>query len=1446
MIDKIIYFSVKNKLVISIFTGLLAIWGIYSLGQLPIDALPDITNNQVQVISIVPSLSAPDCERLITFPIEQAMATVPEVEEIRSFSRFGLSVVTIVFKESTDIYWARQQIAERLVSVRSEIPTGVGEPQMAPLTTGLGEIYQYYIKVLPGYENQYDINNLRTIQDWVVRRQLLGTKGVADVSSFGGEKKQYEIALNLNSLKSLNININEVFSALEMNNQNTGGAYIEKNPYTYYIRSEGLIGSINDIENVVVKSTVGGTPILMRNIATVKIGAATRYGAMTLNDKTETVGAIVMMLKGENSFNVIENVKSKIEEISKTLPKGIEIVPFLDRTKLVNSAIATVAKNLAEGALIVIFILILMLGNLRAGMIVASVIPLSMLFALTMMNLFGVSGNLMSLGAIDFGLIVNGAVIIVETALHHFAVTKHVGTRTQGEIDNEVYGSTKKIMTFLAFGETIILIVYLPILALVGIEGKMFRPMAQTVAFAILGAFIFSLTYVPMVTAMFLGKKEIKPGNFSDKLMDFFQKLFHPTLKYAIKFKVAVIPATFVLFFISVYIFMNMGGEFIPTLDEGDFAVETRVLPGSSLNYTVETMKKASRVLKDNFPEVKDIVGKIGTSEIPTDPMPVEAGDMIIVLKPHSDWTSAETRDELANKMSEKLKEEIPEATFGFQQPIQMRFNELITGAKQDLVIKIYGEDLDTLSSYAEKMGSIAKTIKGAEDIYIEKVTGSEQIVVRYDRARIAQYGLSIDEINKAVGAGFAGAKAGLVFEGEKRFDLVVRMNDVERATIDDLKKLLIVNKEGLQIPLEQVANVSYELGPSQIQRDDTKRRITVGLNVRGGDVETIVKELMIKVNNEMKLLPGYSIKYGGAYKNLNEAKDRLKVALPIALFLIFVLLYFTFQSIKQGLLIFSAIPLSAIGGVLALWSRGMPFSISGGIGFIALFGVAVLNGIVLIGEFNRLKKSGLHDLNEIVLRGTALRLRPVLMTALVASLGFLPMAISNEAGAEVQKPLATVVIGGLISATLLTLIVLPILYIYSEKIKFDKKKTKDLVVTGFLFFALFTQLSAQENTNLSLDETINIAIKNHPKLKVNTLEGDYEKIMKKTANELNKTFVAYGFGNINSESNDIRISLQQTVPLSMGSQTQVFESNYNLSVAKGMLLKSELVYQTKVLYSEMILRKKTRDLYLSQDSIYSYMYEASVKRSDAGDINKIELLSIQAQKSEMSNLLKESEISYESAKLSLINFIGLNDKNINFRDANFIEDFNINGKDLNKSAFSNYQKQNIEVANSKVNYEKAKLYPDLSFGYALQSFNNLIDANGVKLDNKLYGNYEVGIAVPLWYGPTFARIDAAEINTEIAKQNYNAEMQIRNNLLIQAKNDFKKSKQNFEFYKVQNETNTKVLSELSSKAYIVGEINYMQLQFAMSNALKMQEGYLKSGNALSQSVYYLEYLLGE
>lgn len=1022
MLQQIIQFSIRRKLAVVLGVLALIAWGGYAFTQLPIDAVPDITNNQVQVITQTPSLAAQEVEQFITFPLEATLRNVPGVIEIRSISRFGLSVITVVFDDETPTYLARQLVSEQLKTAEKDLLAG--SPQMAPITTGLGEIYQYVVRPKAGFEGRYSPTDLRTIQDWIVKRQLAGVSGVVEVSSLGGYLKEYEVSIDPERLRAMNTTLTEVLSALADNNANTGGSYIEKGPEAYFIRGEGTVQQPGDIEQIVVK-TLGPTPVLVRDVATVQMGHAVRYGAMTRNGQGEVVGGIVLMLKGASSEKTIAGVKERIAQIQKSLPPGIVIEPFLDRKVLIDKAIRTVSHNLLEGGIIVMSVLLLLLGNWRAGLVVASVIPLCMLFALGMMHVFGVSANLMSLGAIDFGLLVDGAVIIVESMIFQIV---HTTLSRHKSMDDIALDSASRLMRSALFGQLIILIVYVPILSLTGIEGKMFRPMALTVGFAIIGAMLLCLTYVPMMAATLLRKDIQEEGTLADRIMKTLQRVYTPLLEGALRAQKAVLVGSVLLLAGATWLFTTMGGEFIPNLDEGDIAISLTLKPGSSLSQSVETTRRVETILKNGFPEVVQVISKIGTAEIPTDPMPIEAADIMVVLKEPSEWTTAHTKAELIDKMRRAVSV-LPGLNLEFTQPIQLRFNELMTGVKSDVAIKIYGENLDTLFARANQAANRLKSIQGVGDLKVEQIVGLPQMLVSYNRARLAQYGVSVASLNRILKTAFAGETAGAVFEGERRFDLVVRLDSAYRKDIDNIRQLYVDVAGGQQVPLAELANIRYQYAPMQVSRDNAQRRITIGVNVRGRDVESLVNEMKTVLDKDLPLPPGYRYTYGGQFENLVKAKARLGIAVPLALLLIGLLLFFTFNSVSQALMIFTAIPLSAIGGIAALWVRQMPFSISAGVGFIALFGIAVLNGIVLISYFNELEADGISNVLDRVRRGTSVRFRPVVMTAAVASLGFLPMAMSSSAGAEVQKPLATVVIGGLVSATLLTLVVLPVLY---------------------------------------------------------------------------------------------------------------------------------------------------------------------------------------------------------------------------------------------------------------------------------------------------------------------------------------------------------------------------------------------------------------------------------
>ena len=1433
MLDKIIQFSIKNKFIILLFTLVLIAWGSYSIKNLPLDALPDVTNNQVQIITTAPTLASQEVEQLITYPLEQAVKTIPKVIELRSISRFGLSVVTVVFKDDVDIYWAREQIFQRIKQAEENIPKYAGSPELAPISTGLGEIYQYDVYAKKGYEDKYDAVKLRTIQDWIIIPQLQGIEGVAEVSTWGGKLKQYEIAVNPNTLNSLGVTITEIFEALEKNNQNTGGAYIEKDQYAYFIRGVGMASGIKDLENIVVKNR-NGSPVLVRDVASVNEGISLRYGASTKDGKGEIVCGLVLMLKGENSSAVVDRVKEKMEQINKTLPEGVVAEAFIDRGKLVDSAIGTVTKNLLEGALIVIFVLILFLGNLRAGLIVASVIPLSMLFAVILMNAFGVSGNLMSLGAIDFGIIVDGAVIIVEATMHHLQKLKRQKALTQTEMDSEVYKSASKIRNSAAFGEIIILIVYLPILALVGTEGKMFRPMAMTVGFAVIGAFVLSLTYVPMMSAMFLSKNTEHKPNFSDKMMAWFEKIYAPFLDSALRFKKAVLAIALGMFVFAIIVFQNMGGEFIPTIEEGDLAINATIMTGSSLSQMVKTTTEYEKILKAKFPEIKTIVSKIGSGEIPTDPMPIESADLIIVLKDKSEWTGDyENWEDLANAMKEEM-ETIPGANIEVSQPIQMRFNELMTGSRSDIAIKIFGDDLEILDTKAKELITKVNNIEGIGDLKADKVTGLPQITVKYDYNKIALYGLNITDINQIIRSSFAGESAGKIYEESKRFDIVVRMDAANRSDITDVSNLFIPLPNGNQVPLSQVASVNYEQGPVQVSREDGKRRITVGLNVRGRDIKSVVEEIQQKLDKDFKLPSGYYITYGGQFENLVEANKRLSVALPIALGLILVLLFFTFKSVKQAGLIFTAIPLSAIGGVFALSLRGMPFSISAGIGFIALFGIAVLNGIVLISYFNQLKTEGITDPLQRVLIGTKVRLRPVLMTAAVASLGFLPMALSTSGGAEVQKPLATVVIGGLFSATLLTLIVLPILYLLSEKgIKRRKNMSKPIVTVIILLISSFS--FAQNSQTITLEKAIEMAKSNNINLKIADKEIEKQTVLKKTAFQVDPLQVQYQGGQFNSVDYDHNVSVQQYFPIGKITKAnrQLQEELVKLAEKRKALSEYEIEKAVTLSYYQYLYGVSIQKLNNELNDIYTKFLKNAELRFSTGESGNIEVISAKAKVKEIET--QKAQLEYDLAIYQKqLQFFVQTEENI-VPDSNTPVQFttltNVN-KSKVESLVTDYYQQQISVYQKEANTFKAMRTPKLGLGYFAQT-----------IDTKsLFQGFTAGLQIPLFGGVNTARSKAAAISVtqselELEKNTLSLKLQIQ-----ELQNEFEKQQKGLSYYQKEGLQYAEQIITTAQKSYANGDMSYWTYISFLNQAIDIKKQYAETLNIYNQSAVQLQF----
>lgn len=1437
--NKIIRFSIKNKLIICVMTLALIVWGLWSATKLPVDALPDVTNNQVQVITRAPTLAAQEVEQFITYPVEKSLSNIQGVVEMRSFSRFGLSVITIVFRENMNIYFARQLISEELKEAEQQIPKGVGIPELAPVTTGLGEVYQYVIHPKKGSEQKYSAMDLRTMQDWIVARQLTGIPGVAEVTGFGGISKQYEVAVNPDRLKAMNVTIPEIFTALERNNENTGGAYIDRKPNAYFIRGVGLVKTFADIENIVIKHQ-SGIPVLIRDVAKVQFGTPPRYGAMTYNGEKEVVGGIVLMMKSANSASVVELVKERMKTVQKSLPDDVTIEAFLDRTNLISRAINTVKTNLVEGALIVILILVLFLGNLRAGLIVASAIPLSLLFALALMNLFGVSANLMSLGAIDFGLIVDGAVIIVEATLHFLSAKKITDRLSQQQMNEAVEGSAKKMMNSAAFGQIIILIVYLPILSLQGVEGKMFRPMAETVGFAILGALLLSLTYIPMMSALFLSKKIRHKRTFADRMMGFFQRMYAPVIKGAIKIKYAVVAVALTLLIISLIIFKNMGGEFIPTLEEGDYAIEFVLPQGSSLSQTTETIMMAERMLL-KYPEVKMVVGKTGSADVATDPMPPEASDLIVILKDKKEWTTTGDFYELADMMRDKLST-IPGVIAEPSQPIQMRFNELMTGIRQDVAIKIFGENLDTLVSYADKVANAIRPIEGITQPQVERVEGLPQITIEYDRARLAGYGLNIEDVNHIISTAFAGKVAGAVYENERRFDLVLRLDSSYRTSLDDVSNLYVPINDGNQIPLSQVANVSFKTGPAQISREAGKRRIYVSFNVSGRDVSSVVKEAQQKLTEKVKLPTGYYFTYGGTFENLQKASARLMIVVPLALLLIFFMLYLTFSSVKEAALIFTAIPLSAIGGVFALLIRGMPFSISAGVGFIALFGVAVLNGIVLISTFNQLQKDGMSDTLQRVLEGTRIRLRPVLMTAAVASLGFLPMALSSGAGAEVQKPLATVVIGGLITATFLTLVVLPCLYIiFSKRNKLNMKPAATIIVIISLL-AISTNVKAQQPPakRISINDAITLA-KNNLQYEVNNQQINKGKAQIKTATTFSKTGVFAENEDMRPSENTgiLKIGVSQSIawPGLNKAQKNFYSEQLKYYQASTAAIEIDIKRDVRTVYYQLWYLQDKQQLFHRLDSIYKSLNDAARLKVKTGDSPGLDSIAASVRMLELQALLQQIDRDIKMQQQVLMQLLNTNEailpltKPVEKLSMPFVSADSVH-------PVLALQSQNINIANAGIAVIKNENKPEFSGRFFSQRLWGAKDP---------FTGFSVSAAFPLFGAGAYKnKIKVAQADMAVQQKQYEYDKQVLNTRQLQMQQEVEKIKSMLLFYETSGLKQAEEIIKVASLAYRAGEISFSELSQFLTQAIEIQKNYLENLNTYNQSVIQYNYYINQ
>ncbi len=1432
MFKAIVHFSIQKKLFVGLTTLFLLLGGIYAMMTLPIDAVPDITNNQVQIVTVSPTLAPQEVEQLITMPIEIAMSNIMNVEEIRSVSRFGLLLVTVVFKESVPTLDARQLINEQIQTVAGEIPTELGTPELMPITTGLGEIYQYVLSVEPGYEEKYDAMELRTIQDWIVKRQLSGIPGIVEINSFGGYLKQYEVAVDPDALYSLNITIGEVFEALNRNNQNTGGSYIEKINKAYYIRSEGMIGKIKDIERIVITNR-GGIPIHISDVGSVRFGSAKRFGAMTKDGEGECVGGIAMMLKGANANVVTKELEARVERVQKMLPEGVRVEPYLNRSELVDRNISTVIRNLIEGALIVFIVLIIFLGNVRAGLIVASVIPLAMLFAFILMRVFGVSANLMSLGAIDFGIVVDGSIVILEGMLAHIYSRRLMGrTLSAEEMDREVEAGAGHVARSATFAVLIILIVFFPLLTLTGIEGKYFTPMAKTLVFCIIGALILSLTYVPMMASLFLKRTISSKPTFADRFFGKLNGVYRRTLHFCLRHIWGTIACSFAALAVSLFLFTRLGAEFIPTLDEGDFAMQMTLPAGSSLTHSIELSKQAEETLMKSFPEIKHVVAKIGTAEVPTDPMAVEDADIMIVMKPFKEWTSASSRAEMVEKMKASL-EPITGAEFNFSQPIQLRFNELMTGAKADIAIKLYGEDMAELYKKAKEASLFVEQVPGAADVIVEQAMGLPQLVVHYDRAKIARYGMNIEELNTIIRTAYAGEAAGVVFENERRFDLVLRLDNDKVADLN-LDKLFVRTAEGIQIPVSEVATIELVNGPLQINRDATKRRIVIGVNVRDADIQKVVRTIQETLDKHIKLEPGYYFEYGGQFENLRNAIDTLTIVIPVALSLILLLLFFAFKSVTYSLVVFSTVPLSLIGGILALWLRGLPFSISAGVGFIALFGVAVLNGILMINHFNNLRKQTKYQMttNRILAKGCPHLLRPVFLTGLVASLGFVPMAIAKSAGAEVQRPLATVVIGGLIVSTILTLIIIPVFYrLVNSSAAWKRQRWLKRLLPFLLFLGILFPTHAQQT--VSLEEAVTIALENHPRLKTATASIERSRASRGESWEVSPTTFNYSWGQINGETrNDNQMEITQ----SLGSLLTPFYKNalVNRQVATGEyyrdLVKKEITAEVKRAWAYYQYAFHLCALYKEQIEWAGRLRKASQLRYEQGDITLLERNMSSTLVADLQTRLSQAEEELQLAARRF-SWTCYSDSPLLPMDTTLVL-FPARVAEIAPSDIHlNYFRSVADEKKAMLRIERSRFFPELSVGYVRQKIAPLSGLD----------SWMVGISFPVLFFPQHSRVRQAKIDSYIARTEAESNIRQLNNKVEELSVALRKEGEHIRYYTTGALPEADALLKSATVQFKESETDITQFVQSLNAAREIRRGYIEAVYAYNISALELE-----
>lgn len=1452
MIDKIIAISVRKPFLIAFFTLVLMFWGSFSLYNLPIDAVPDVTSNQVDVITLSQNLASLEIEQFITAPIEMAMSNIPGLIEIRSISKFGLSVVKLVFSDDTDVYWARQQVFERLEAVKNDVPEELGKPIMGPVSTGLGEVFQYVIRAKDPKDKSFSPMEIRTLQDWVIRKQLLGTPGIAEVSGFGGYNKEYQAEMNPDRMRSLHVTIDELFAALSEGNANTGGAYIEKNNKAFTIRGIGLASSLEEIGNTVIKIN-NRVPVLIKDVAEVKFGSSIRYGAISMNGTGEVVAGIVMMLKGENGLAVIKRIKDKMVEIQKSLPEGLVIEPFIDREKLVSKAISTVITNLLEGALIVVLVILVFLGNWRASLLAASVIPLAMLFAFICMRQFGLVGSLMSLGAIDFGLLVDPAIIVVESVVLYLATamskrTAEMGEMTYADRQEVIIAASQEVKKSVVFGGLIILIVYFPLMTLEGIEGKMFIPMAKTVSFAITGALLLAVTYIPMMSAVILRPpKSLHHGGISDVIVNFLYRIYEPVLKFGLRKKYSMVILAFLVLIGGGFGFSVIGGEFIPKLAEGDLNIEINLPVGSSLTESLKLAQKIQTDLLREFPdEVEKAVSRIGTAEVPLDPKPLESQEMVVVLADRSKWKKTDNQWELIEQIDSVVFKKYPGLVVSIQQPIENRVNELMSGAKSDVVVKVFGTNLDTVVAKGQQITNIIAGIQGVTDIVETKVFGLPQINIKYNREQMAFYGITVSQINRALQTAFAGAKAGLIYENDKRFDLTMRLATEDRNKSENISNLLIEDKDGHPIPLSELAEISENVGPTEIQHENLQRKINIGFNVRGRDMESLVNEAMQKVGAQVVLPKGYAIDFGGQFENLKKAKARLGLVVPIALLIIFGLLYTTFGSINDSVLIYTVVPLSAVGGVFSLLLRGLNFSISAGVGFIALFGIAVLNGILLVGQFKYLANNGISNPNRQVLQGIRERFRPVLMTSAVAALGFLPMALSSSAGAEVQRPLATVVIGGLFTATLLTLLVLPILYTLFNKRKteMETEEQSGLMPKKALATLILLLLSAfafAQNKTISLNEATETALKNNPEMLLAGQKIDQQRSLLPAAYNVSNLEIVYEA----PTGTEQRMGVMQKIdyPGIYSAQRNAQDNRIQVSETERKITRNSLFYRTRTIFNQVQFFIEKVELLTRQDSAYSNILAINEVRYNVGQISNLEKVNGESQYKRIQYNLAQAKSELRNAKIQMGLLLG------SPGDTSFLPDLKLHRLEElipEPAAFDNAffltnpmlaLNKNYENLNQSIlKVEKRKLSPSLIVGWLDQG----------NTETSAFYRLKFGVSIPIWAWTYKANINSAKKGVEISQTQTKITTYQLGTEYAKAMSDYRQNKDNLAYFEGTAVRQANEILRDSRESYRLGSISYYAYLQNLELAFQIQLNYLESMSRYNQAIINLKYLKGE